>query len=102
MAQEGESGFLLSASRWLQGTGPGSRGAGGRAAVSAGNGAGGSERGPGEAASFRPGDKVRHPVFGEGTVVAAEPSGGDWMVTVAFAGQGVKKLMAGFAKLELL
>jgi len=45
---------------------------------------------------------VRHPVFGEGTVVAAEPSGGDWMVTVAFAGQGVKKLMAGFAKLELL
>lgn len=95
-AQERESAFLLGGSHWLSGgaASPSPRGTGG--------GGNGAERGKGEGAGYPPGSKVRHPVFGEGTVVAAEPSGGDWMVTVAFDGQGVKKLMAAFAKLELL
>lgn len=51
-------------------------------------------------ASFRPGQRVRHAKWGEGTVVAVEPSGDDQMITVAFPGQGVKKLLAGMAPLE--
>jgi DNA helicase-2/ATP-dependent DNA helicase PcrA len=49
------------------------------------------------------GDKVAHPKFGNGIVVTAAPDGDDWKVTVAFkGGGGVKKLMAGVAKLEKL
>ncbi|MDP6667939.1 MAG: UvrD-helicase domain-containing protein, partial [Dehalococcoidia bacterium] len=49
---------------------------------------------------FSAGDKVRHEHFGEGVVVSATGSGGDTQVTVAFAGQGVKRLMLSFAPLE--
>jgi DNA helicase-2/ATP-dependent DNA helicase PcrA len=43
---------------------------------------------------------VRHPTFGEGIVVMVKPAGGDEEVTVAFAGQGVKRLLASMARLE--
>jgi DNA helicase-2/ATP-dependent DNA helicase PcrA len=46
------------------------------------------------------GDKVRHPLFGPGVVVASRLVGGDEEVTVAFVGQGIKKLMLQFARLE--
>jgi DNA helicase-2/ATP-dependent DNA helicase PcrA len=49
---------------------------------------------------FAAGDKVRHSHFGEGVVVSATGVGGDARVTVAFAGQGVKRLMLSFAPLE--
>ncbi|MDA1279129.1 MAG: UvrD-helicase domain-containing protein [Chloroflexi bacterium] len=49
---------------------------------------------------FSPGDKVRHGHFGEGVVVSSSGAGGDTQVTVAFAGQGVKRLMLSFAPLE--
>lgn len=49
---------------------------------------------------FRAGDKVRHPAFGEGTVIESRIRGGDEEVTVAFAGRGIKKLIASLAKLE--
>jgi DNA helicase-2/ATP-dependent DNA helicase PcrA len=53
--------------------------------------------------SFKTGDKVKHPSFGEGIVLNFEPSGDDVQVTVAFKESlGVKKLMAGVAKLEKL
>lgn len=58
--------------------------------------------GPRPGVSFHPGQKVRHPKWGEGTVITCEPSGDDAMVTVAFDGQGIKKLMAGIARLEPL
>ena len=48
---------------------------------------------------FRAGDKVRHPVLGEGMVVSSVPRDDDEEVTVAFPDKGVKKLMASFAKL---
>jgi DNA helicase-2/ATP-dependent DNA helicase PcrA len=53
---------------------------------------------------FRPGDRVGHASFGEGVVVAclAAPSGDDFEVTVAFKGQGVKRLLATYAMLEKL
>ncbi len=52
--------------------------------------------------TFRPGDRVRHPTFGEGVVVSSQLSRGDEEVEVAFVGHGVKKLLASFAKLERL
>jgi DNA helicase-2/ATP-dependent DNA helicase PcrA len=49
---------------------------------------------------FRAGDKVHHPAFGQGTVIESRIRDGDEEVTVAFAGQGIKKLMASLANLE--
>ncbi|MDO8562416.1 MAG: UvrD-helicase domain-containing protein [Candidatus Limnocylindria bacterium] len=51
------------------------------------------------ATSFRAGDRVRHPTFGEGMVVTSAARADDEEVTVAFPGKGVKKLMASFAGL---
>jgi DNA helicase-2/ATP-dependent DNA helicase PcrA len=49
---------------------------------------------------FRAGEKVRHPRFGWGTVVAQRGSGEDLEVTVAFPGGGVRSLLARYAQLE--
>lgn len=57
---------------------------------------------PAAAAKFAPGQKVRHAQFGEGIVVSSRVQGDDEEVTVAFVGQGVKKLLAGFARLEVV
>jgi len=48
---------------------------------------------------FRVGDHVVHPAFGAGIVVSSAVRPDDEEVTVAFAGKGVKKLMASFAGL---
>jgi DNA helicase-2/ATP-dependent DNA helicase PcrA len=49
---------------------------------------------------FAPGEKVVHPTFGRGTVVAVRQSGDDQEVTVAFTGKGVRKLLVSLAALE--
>ena len=54
----------------------------------------------GDAPIFAPGDRVRHASFGEGVVVTCEIVPGDQQVTVAFPGQGVKRLLQSFARLE--
>lgn len=46
------------------------------------------------------GDRVRHIQFGEGVVVNSKKVKGDYEVTVAFSGQGIKKLLLSLAKLE--
>jgi DNA helicase II / ATP-dependent DNA helicase PcrA len=51
---------------------------------------------------FRPGVRVRHPLFGPGTVLRSEGVGDDLKLTVSFAGVGAKKLVARYAGLELL
>ena len=48
---------------------------------------------------FAPGDRVVHDHFGAGVVVSCELVPGDQQVTVAFEGQGVKRLMLSFAPL---
>ena len=53
-----------------------------------------------EARAFAPGERVRHSTFGVGTVVGCQPVPGDLQVTVAFQGQGVKRLLQSFARLE--
>jgi DNA helicase-2/ATP-dependent DNA helicase PcrA len=49
---------------------------------------------------YTAGEKVRHKVFGEGVVVSSSGVGSDTQVTVAFSGQGIKRLMLSFAPLE--
>lgn len=62
---------------------------------------GGSDRGGAlDPASLQSGDRVRHAVFGEGTVISCTPASGDTVVTIAFPDQGVKKLLASIAPLE--
>jgi DNA helicase-2/ATP-dependent DNA helicase PcrA len=53
---------------------------------------------PGE---LRPGVKVRHPLFGVGTVLRSEGAGDDLKLTVSFTGIGAKRLVARYAGLEL-
>jgi DNA helicase-2/ATP-dependent DNA helicase PcrA len=48
---------------------------------------------------LKAGDKVRHTIFGEGVVVSNKKVKTDNEVTVAFSGQGIKKLMLSFAHL---
>ncbi|MCB9078003.1 MAG: UvrD-helicase domain-containing protein [Anaerolineaceae bacterium] len=56
----------------------------------------------GKAPGFKPGDRVYHGKFGEGTVIAVELTGSDEYVQVAFPNQGIKKLATSIAKLEKL
>jgi DNA helicase II / ATP-dependent DNA helicase PcrA len=49
---------------------------------------------------FRIGDEVQHGVFGRGIVIDSKPDGDDEQVTVAFAGIGLKRLLASLAPLE--
>ena len=49
---------------------------------------------------FKIGEKAKHAVFGKGVVLSCVGEGDDAEVTVAFPNGGVKKLQAGFARLE--
>jgi DNA helicase-2/ATP-dependent DNA helicase PcrA len=49
---------------------------------------------------FRPGQKVRHPKYGEGTVYQREGDGEDAKITVKFPRFGLKKLVEKYAQLE--
>ncbi len=51
---------------------------------------------------LKPGIKVRHKVFGEGMVISAKGSGEKTLLTIAFDQKGIKKLMLGFAPLEII
>ena len=49
---------------------------------------------------FRPGQKVKHPKYGEGTVYQREGEGAEAKITVQFPRFGLKKLVEKFAQLE--
>jgi DNA helicase-2/ATP-dependent DNA helicase PcrA len=49
---------------------------------------------------FKPGQRVRHPKYGEGIVYKREGEGEDAKITVQFPGVGLKKLVEKFAQLE--
>jgi len=49
---------------------------------------------------FRPGQRVRHPKYGEGTVYKREGDGDEAKLTVQFPQFGLKKLVEKFAQLE--
>ena len=49
---------------------------------------------------FRPGQKARHPKYGEGTVYQREGEGEEAKITVQFPRFGLKKLVEKYAQLE--
>jgi DNA helicase-2/ATP-dependent DNA helicase PcrA len=50
--------------------------------------------------SFRPGQHVRHPKYGEGIVYQREGEGENAKITVKFPRFGLKKLVEKYAQLE--
>ncbi len=52
--------------------------------------------------SFKTGQRVKHAVFGPGMVIESQPADGDKIITVAFEGAGLKRLLGSMAKLEIL
>jgi len=55
-----------------------------------------------DGAALRPGVFVVHPKFGDGKVVDASGKGPDRRITVIFSGAGRKRLVAKYAKLEVI
>jgi DNA helicase-2/ATP-dependent DNA helicase PcrA len=55
---------------------------------------------PGGRTGFRPGQRVRHPKYGEGLVYQREGDGEDAKITVQFPKFGLKKLVEKYAQLE--
>ncbi len=49
---------------------------------------------------FHPGQRVRHPKYGEGMVYKREGDGEDAKITVQFGRYGLKKLVEKYAQLE--
>ena len=62
----------------------------------------GSQMGMSEAPEYTVGDRVAHIKFGQGTVTKLDKGARDYEVTVEFDSAGVKKMLAGFAKLKKL
>ncbi len=54
------------------------------------------------AVKYTKGIRVRHKIFGDGTVLSVTPMGGDSLLEIAFDTKGTKKLMANFVKMEIL
>ena len=52
--------------------------------------------------TFSAGDRVKHRMFGEGTVLSVTAAANDAMLEIAFDTKGTKKIMANFSKLQKL
>lgn len=52
------------------------------------------------AAEFSVGERIKHNVFGEGTVISVKKISNDAMLEIAFDSVGTKKIMANFAKIS--
>jgi len=61
-----------------------------------------AEPNPQGVAPLRPGNRVRHPKYGYGTVLRREGQGEHAKLTVSFPGFGLKKIMERYADLERL
>jgi DNA helicase-2/ATP-dependent DNA helicase PcrA len=57
---------------------------------------------PSEQPVLRPGDQVKHRVFGTGCVLTVADAGGDQILEIVFEKGGTKKIMANYARLEKL
>lgn len=49
---------------------------------------------------YSPGERIRHPVHGEGTVLTVTPMGGDTMLEIAFDRAGTKRIMTNYTKIR--
>ena len=61
-----------------------------------------TSRSGGRGAKWTLGTRVKHPMYGIGTVIRMEGAGGDAKLTVSFNNYGLKKLVAKYAKLEVV
>ena len=52
--------------------------------------------------AFRIGVKVKHPKFGEGTIVNVRGLGNNMIADIAFEGFGIKQLSASLAPLTII
>lgn len=52
--------------------------------------------------TYSDGERIRHKIFGEGTITDVNPMGGDFLLEIIFDKAGTKKIMANFAKIEKL
>ncbi len=50
--------------------------------------------------TYSAGEKVKHNIFGEGTILSVRNMANDAMLEVAFDKVGTKKIMANFAKIK--
>ena len=55
-----------------------------------------------QAKDFSPYQKVRHEMFGEGTVMDVSGSGASMLITIDFGGAGVKKFAAAYAPINVV
>ena len=51
---------------------------------------------------FKEGVKVSHRKFGEGVITSSKPEGDDYILEINFDKVGKKRLMAAFARLEII
>jgi len=51
---------------------------------------------------YKTGQRVKHPLFGDGMIIESKGEGDDELVTIAFEGVGIKRLMASVAELKVL
>jgi len=56
----------------------------------------------GASAQLSVGARVKHSVFGEGTIQKITPMGNDKLIEVAFDTVGIKKIMSNYARLEIV
>lgn len=52
-----------------------------------------------ESTVYSAGERIKHKVFGEGTILKATPMANDTLLEIAFDTKGTKKIMANFAKI---
>lgn len=55
-----------------------------------------------KSSEIKPGTKVKHKKFGTGTIISINGAGDNSELTIAFDKQGIKKLMLGFAPIEII
>lgn len=60
------------------------------------------KKAPSSSVSFKPGMRVSHPQFGEGTVSAVSGVGSTAIITISFDRSGIRRLAAGYAPLTIL
>lgn len=51
---------------------------------------------------LKAGDRVRHKVFGEGSIISTKPMGGDTLLEISFDQAGTKKVMSNYVQMEKL
>ncbi|MCL1904028.1 MAG: UvrD-helicase domain-containing protein [Oscillospiraceae bacterium] len=55
---------------------------------------------PSCAVKYKNGERIKHKIFGDGTIIDVQEMGNDSLLEISFDGVGTKKIMANFVKIE--